>query len=78
MLLADRAFDADWLLLDLEAHGSKAVIPPKQSRLKQQDFDKEIYKWRHLIENLFCKLKDPKKVAMRAKKQMNRLLLIPI
>ena len=67
-LLADRAFDTDWLLLDLEERGSKAVIPPKRSRLKQRDFDKEMYKWRHLIENFFCKLKDFKKIAMRAEK----------
>ena len=67
-LLADRAFDTDWLLLDLEERGSKAVIPPKCSRLKQRDFDKEMYKWRHLIENFFCKLKDFKKIAMRAEK----------
>lgn len=65
-LLADRAFDTDWLLLDLEERGSEAVIPPKRSRLKQRDFDKEMYKWRHLIENFFCKLKDFKKIAMRA------------
>ncbi|HBH34578.1 MAG TPA: IS5 family transposase [Psychrobacter sp.] len=67
-LLADRAFDTDWLLLDLEERGSNAVIPPKRSRLKQRDFDKEMYKWRHLIENFFCKLKDFKKIAMRAEK----------
>jgi transposase len=28
--------------------------------------DAEIYKWRHLIENFFCKLKEFKRVAMRA------------
>lgn len=58
----------DFLLLDLESRGSKAVIPPKCSRLNQRDYDKEMYKWRHLIENFFCKLKDFKKIAMRAEK----------
>jgi len=28
-LLADKAFDADWLLKDLEDRGVKAVIQPK-------------------------------------------------
>ena len=28
-LLADKAFDADWLLLELEERGSMAVIPPR-------------------------------------------------
>jgi len=67
-LLADKAFDADWLLLDLESRGSKAVIPPKRSRLNQREYDKHMYKWRHLIENFFCRLKDFKKIAMRAEK----------
>jgi transposase len=26
------------------------------------------YKWRHLIENFFCKLKEFKRIAMRAEK----------
>ncbi len=33
-----------------------------------REYDKETYKWRHLVENLFCKLKEFKKVAMRAEK----------
>ena len=28
----------------------------------------EIYKWRHLVENFFCKLKEFKRIAMRADK----------
>jgi transposase len=28
-LLADKAFDADWLLQDLDARGATVVIPPK-------------------------------------------------
>jgi transposase len=28
----------------------------------------EMYKWRHLIENFFCKLKEFKRIAMRANK----------
>ncbi|EHM51015.1 hypothetical protein HMPREF9080_02710, partial [Cardiobacterium valvarum F0432] len=31
-------------------------------------YDKEMYKWRHLIENFFCKLKKFEEVAMRAEK----------
>jgi transposase len=28
----------------------------------------EVYKWRHLIENFFCKLKEFKRIAMRCDK----------
>jgi transposase len=30
--------------------------------------DRDLYKWRHLIENFFCKLKEFKRVAMRSDK----------
>src|SRR3954464_15588564 len=30
--------------------------------------DTEMYKWRHLIENFFCKLKEFKRIALRAGK----------
>ena len=67
-LLADKAFDADWLLKELNDRGAKAVIPPKSNRKVQRIFDQFMYKWRHLIENYFCKLKEFKRIAMRSDK----------
>ena len=65
-LLADRAFDADWLRNDLLARGITPVIPPKSNRKFPAEFDKETYKWRHLIENYFGKLKENRGIAMRS------------
>ncbi|MEW9922093.1 transposase [Marimonas sp. MJW-29] len=56
-LLADKAFDTDWLLKDLDTRGATAVIPPKTNRKFQRNYDKEVYKWRHLGENYFAKIK---------------------
>lgn len=67
-LLVDKAFDADWLLKELNDRGAKAVIPPKSNRKIQRIFDQCMYKWRHLIENYFCKLKEFKRIAMRSDK----------
>ena len=67
-LLADKAFDADWLVKDLTERGSKVVIPPRSNRKALREYGEEMYKWRHLVENFFCKLKGFKKVAMRAEK----------
>lgn len=64
--LADRAFDADWLrelLIDVQI---EPVIPPKSTRKFPAEFDKETYKARHLIENYFQKLKEFKRIALRA------------
>ena len=64
-LLADRAFDADWLRSDLSERDIVAVIPPKSNRRFPAEFDRETYKWRHLIENFFGKLKENRGIAMR-------------
>ena len=37
--LADKAFDADWLLQDLDERGATAVIPPKANRKVQRDYE---------------------------------------
>jgi transposase len=63
--LADKAFDAGWLLQDLNARGAKAVIPPKANRTVQRAYDTEVYKWRHLVENYFAKIKEFRGIATR-------------
>lgn len=65
-LLADKAYDADERVLEfLKKAGITAVIPPKSNRKIQRDYDKELYKSRHLIENFFAKLKQYRAIATR-------------
>ena len=64
-LLADKAFDANWLLAELDRRGATAVIPPKSNRKVQRDYDEEVYKWRHLVENYFAKIKEFRGIATR-------------
>ena len=67
-LLADKAFDADWLLTELDARGATAILPPKANRKVLRDYDKHAYKWRHLIENFFAKIKEFRAIATRYEK----------
>jgi len=65
-VLADKAFDADERVIEpLLAVGKKFVIPPKTNRKVQRLHDKELYKARHLMENLYCKLKQYLAIATR-------------
>jgi transposase len=64
-LLADRAFDANWVREVLAEAGTVAVIPPKSNRRFPADFDRDTCKRRHLIENFFQKLKEYRGIAMR-------------
>lgn len=65
-LLADKAFDSNNIVADLDERGAKIVISQHPRRSAPLQIDTEIYKWRHLIENFFCKLKEFKRIAMRA------------
>jgi len=67
-MIADKAFDSNAIIADLDERGAKVVISQHPRRTKPLDIDKEMYKWRHLIENFFCKLKEFKRIAMRADK----------
>ena len=64
-LLADKAFDADWLRAELDERGASAIIPPKANRKTQFDYDTEMYKWRHMVENYFAKIKEFRGIATR-------------
>ena len=67
-LIADKAFDSDSIVAELNARGARVVISQHQRRTLPLDIDAEMYKWRHLIENFFCKLKEFKRIAMRSEK----------
>jgi transposase len=64
-LIADKAFDSNALVAELNERGAKVVIAQHPRRTKPLDVDREMYKWRHLIENFFCKLKEFKRIALR-------------
>ena len=67
-LIADKAFDTDAIVADLNERGAKVVISQHPRRSTPLDIDLDVYKWRHLIENFFCKLKEFKRIAMRSDK----------
>jgi transposase len=64
-LIGDKAFDNDWLRKEQDDRGALAVIPPKADRARPISCDFEMYKWRHLIENFFCDLKQRCRIATR-------------
>jgi transposase len=67
-LIADTAFDNNAIITHLNERGAKVVIAQHPRRTRKLPLDEDMYKWRHLIENFFCKLKEFKCIAMRADK----------
>jgi transposase len=72
--LADKAYDADRLILALEARGIKPVIPPKANRLVQRFCDFALYRDRNLVERFFNTLKHFRAIATRYDKLARNFL----
>ncbi len=56
-LLADKAYDADWIREAVTKIGAKANIPNKSNRKNPFDFNAELYKERNQIERFFGRIK---------------------
>lgn len=67
-VLADKGYDSDAFIESIERTGAKAVIPPRGNRKEQRDYDRELYKERNLVERLFQKLKQFRRIATRYEK----------
>lgn len=64
-LIDDKAYDADKLRSWLKKRRIKAVIPSTASRTKPYPLDRAAYKRRNVIERLFCRLKNWRRIASR-------------
>ena len=73
-LIADRAYDARRLRDWLTERGCQAVIPPNPTRRNPHSYDATAYKARNLIERMFCRLKDFRRIATRYDKRIDTFL----
>jgi transposase len=64
-LLSHKAYDADCLLQDLTKREATAVIPRKANLKVQCEYDTKVYKWRHMVENYFAKIKKSRGIAQQ-------------
>lgn len=75
-LLADKAYDSDAIVQVASDKGMEVVIPPKANRKEKRPFDAMKYRARHLVENLFQRMKVYRRVATRYEKLDSRFLSI--
>ena len=64
-LLADRGYDTDDIIAFALSQGMDIVIPPKKNRKEQREYDRYLYRIRHLVENCFLHLKRWRGIATR-------------
>lgn len=65
-IVADKGYDSERLREQIQSKGSRVVIPRKRNSVKgNADLDTGLYRYRHLVENAFCRLKQYRAVASR-------------
>ncbi|MCW6533154.1 IS5 family transposase [Sphingomonas sp. MMSM20] len=64
-LLADRGYDSNAIRSTIAAQGAEVVIPSTRSRKSPISYDRDAYRARNLVERLWCRLKDWRRIATR-------------
>ena len=78
-LLADKAYDTNEIVAAALELGMNPVIPPKSNRREKREYDRALYKLRHLVENGFLDFKQWRGVATRyAKNSLSYLAVCQI
>jgi transposase len=77
-LIADRGYDSNALRQLIAQLGAEAVIPPSSLRVRQIPYDRLAYRSRNLVERLWCRLKDWRRVATRYDKLARNFLAAAI
>jgi transposase len=68
-IVGDKGYDSELLRAQIKEQGAVPVIPRKEnSKTGNQDMDWCLYKYRHLVENAFAKLKHFRSIATRYEK----------
>jgi transposase len=65
-MIADKGYDSEPLRIQIREKGSVPIIPRKQnSTIGNDEMDWCLYKYRHLVENVFARLKHFRAIATR-------------
>ena len=75
-VIADKGYDSNAILAAIELTGAQAVIPPRNTRLVQRPYDRNSYRERHLIECLFSRIKQFRRIATRYEKLARNFLAV--
>lgn len=73
-LIGDKGYDSDDLRVYLKKKNCVPVIPPKENRLEQYEYDKYLYEDRNRIEGFFGKIKHFRRIFSRFDKAAQSFL----
>lgn len=64
-LIADRGYDSNAIRAAIADQGAEVVIPATRSRKAPIPYNRDAYRARNLVERLWCRLKDWRRIATR-------------
>ena len=73
-MIGDKGYDSDEFVRAIETAGATAVIPPRENRIEQREYDKDLYKDRNLVERFWSRMKQFRRVATRYEKTASNFL----
>lgn len=73
-LIADKGYDSNAVRDLVARRGAEAVIPSTTSRRAPIPYDRTAYRARNLVERLWCRLKDWRRIATRYDKLARNFL----
>ena len=73
-VIADRSYDADDFVQTIIDKEAEAVIPPRRNRRQSREYDRHLYKERHLVECFINKIKHYRRIFSRFEKLVGRYL----
>ena len=73
-VFADKAYNSDAILSKVESQNGVAIIPPKKNRVQIREYDEDLYKLRHMVENAMLHLKRWRGIATRYAKNASSFL----
>ena len=73
-VIADKAYDSDALIAQIEAQGATPVIPSRENRTEPRNYDRQDYKKRNVVERFINVLKQSRRVATRYEKTARNFL----
>ncbi len=71
-VIGDKGYDSAELIHDIIDTGAVAVIPPRSNRKTPRDYDRHLYKERHLVECFINKIKHYRHIFSRFDKLASR------
>ena len=78
-MLADKAYDAEWIRAMIEAQDAVPIIPDRSTAKTPHAFSHVLYRLRNRVERFFNKLKQFRRIATRYEKlAANYLAMIKI